>query len=334
MFYSRPNLPQLGLDLVEVSGGLGEPSEYWGVTADRREIHLHYDCGRLSISASADRDRPAEELLSASIGPALHGDILLEQMCELADITIGGERPFLSEADRRNAAEKAWILDWSGRTTYWVREVLVTEEGGRRLERELAAVFPGLKILEVDWDWDDPKPRRRFLPRKTISQCRRSALFGFDVDESCFARMMTRDHVTLAELDEVFAHHLTFRFRWNDRPAGHALAAEQQINARCGIVTPDSELLGEFETKFATDDEQGHAYVRRLNEAIEHCFSNWVEGIDLGTGETIRGPRALNWYSHDLRDWCAAAPHRYLFSVKGRAENRRDIGVRACFAPV
>ena len=36
MFYSRPNLPQLGLDLIEVSGGIGEPSEYWGVTADRR----------------------------------------------------------------------------------------------------------------------------------------------------------------------------------------------------------------------------------------------------------------------------------------------------------
>jgi hypothetical protein len=329
MFYSRPNLPQLGLDLVDVSGGVGEPSEYWGVTADGREIHLHYDCGRLSISASADRDRPAEELLNASIGPAFHGDILLEQMCELADITIGGERPVLSEQQRRNAAEKAWIFDWSGRTTYWVREVLVTEEGGRRLQRELAAAFPGMKTLEVDWDDDVPNPRRRFLPRRTISQCRRSAFFGFDADESRFARMMARDHVTLAELDEVFAHHLCFRFRWNERPVDHALAAKQP-----GIVTPESELLGDFETKFATDDEEGHAYVRRLNEAIEHCFSNWVEGIDLATGETIRGPRALNWYSHDLRDWCAAAPHRYLFSLTERAGKRRDLGVRACFAPV
>lgn len=330
MFYSRPNLPQLGLDLIEVSGGIGEPSEYWGVTADRREIHLHYDCGRLSISASADRDRPAAELVNASIGPALHGDILLEQMCELADITIGGERPILSEDERRNAAEKAWILDWSGRTTYWVREVLVTEEGGRRLQRELAAVFPGLKILEVDWDWDNPKPRRRFLPRKTISQCRRSAIFGFDVDESRFARMMARDHVNLAELDDVFAHHLSFRFRWNESCSDE----EGLTNMRRRIATPEGELLGDFETKFATDDEQGHAYVRRLNEAIEHCFSNWVEGIDLGTGETIRGPRALNWYSHDLRDWCAAAPHRYLFSLTERAGKRRDLGVRACFAPV
>ncbi|HET6160336.1 MAG TPA: hypothetical protein VFE34_18475 [Dongiaceae bacterium] len=334
MFYSRPNLSQLGLDLIEVYGSIGEPSEYWGETADGRAIHLHYDYGRLSISASADRQRPAEDLLNASIGPALNGEILLEQICDLAGITIRGERPTLSEDERRNAAEKAWILDWSGRTTYWVREVLVTEEGGRRLERELAAVFPGLKILEVDWDWDAPKPRRRFLPRKTISQCRRSALFGFKVDESRFARMMTRDHVTLAELDEVFAHHLSFRFRWNDRRAGHSLAAEQLINAQRAIVTPESELLGDFETKFATDDEHGHAYVRRLNEAVEHCFSNWVEGIDLGTGETIRGPRALNWYSHDLRDWCAAAPHRYLFSLTERAGKRRNLGVRACFAPV
>jgi hypothetical protein len=183
MFYSRPNLPQLGLDLVEVSGGPGEPSEYWGTTADGRAIHFHYDYGRLSISASADRRRPAEELLNASIGPGLNGDILFEQICELAGITIRGERPILSEDGRREAAEKAWILNWSGRTTYWVREVLVTEEGGRRLERELTAAFPGLKILEVDWDGDAPKPRRRFLPRKTISQCRKSVIFGFGVDE-------------------------------------------------------------------------------------------------------------------------------------------------------
>ena len=330
MFYSRPNLRQLGLDLVEASGDIGEPSEYWGETADGRAIHLHYDYGRLSISASADRDRPGEDLLSANIGPGLHGDMLLEQICDLAGVTIRGERAILSEDERRQAAEKAWILDWSGRTTYWMREVLVTEEGGRRLERELAAAFTGLKLLEVDWDRDAPKPRRRFLPRKTISQCRSSVIFGFDVDESRFARMMARDHVTLAELDDVFAHRLSFRFRWNDGPSDK----ERLVNARRGIATPESELFGDFETKFATDDDQGHAYVRRLNEVIDHCFSNWVEGVDLGTGETIRGPRPINWYSHDLRDWCAAAPHRYLFSLTERAGDRRDIGVRACFAPV
>lgn len=334
MFYSRPNLPQLGLDLVDVYGGIGAPSEYWGETADGRAIHLHYDYGQLSISASADRQRPGEELLNAPIGPGLNGDILLEQICDLAGITVRGERPTLSEGERRKAAEQAWILDWSGRTTYWVREVLVTEEGGRRLERELAAAFPGLKILEADWDDDSPKPRRRFLPRKTISQCRKSVIFGFGVDEERFARMMTRDHVARAELDEVFAHHLGFRFRWNDRSSGDSLAVTQLSNTRRGIATPESDLLGDFETKFATDDELGHAYARRLNEAIEHCFSNWVEGIDLATGDTIRGPRAINWYSHDLRDWCVAASHRYLFSLTERAGQRRDIGVRACFAPV
>lgn len=332
MFYSRPNLPQLGLDLVEVSGSVGEPSEYWGETADGRAIHLHYDYGRLSISAGADRHRPAEDLLNANIGPGLHGDMLLEQICDLAGITIRGERPTLSEDERRKAAEKAWILDWSGLTTYWVREVLVTEEGGRRLARELAAAFPGLKMLEIDWDED--APRRRFLPRRTISQCRRSVTFGFDVDEDRFANMMLRNHVTLAEFDEVFAHHLRFRFRWNDARSNDSSADELQINARRGNSMPEGELLGDFVTKFATDDEQGHAYALRLNEAIDLCFSNGVEGVDLGTGETIRGPRAINWYSHDLRDWCAAAPHRYLFSLTEREGGKPDIGVRPCFAPV
>jgi hypothetical protein len=148
-----------------------------------------------------------------------------------------------------------------------------------------------------------------------------------------FTRIMARDHVTLAELDEVFTHHLNFRFRWNDARSGDVVA-EEKVSARRGIATPEGELLGDLETKFATDDEHARAYVRRLNEAIEHCFSNWVEGVDLGTGETIRGPRALNWYSHDLREWCAAASGRYLFSLTERAGNRRDIGVRACFAPV
>ena len=50
MFYSRPQLPQLGLDLAEVDGGLGRPSQYRGRTTDGRAVRLGYDRGKLSVA--------------------------------------------------------------------------------------------------------------------------------------------------------------------------------------------------------------------------------------------------------------------------------------------
>jgi hypothetical protein len=331
MFYSRPDLPQLGLDLAEVDGGLGRPSQYRGRTADGRPIFLTYDNGKLSIVTDDHDKRLGEELVSRQIGPSFNGDMLLEQICDLTGITLRGEKPVLSEETRRAAAEKSWVLDWSGKTTYWIADLQVTEEGGRRLIDELAAAFPDMRVLEVYWDYRGKEPRRRYIPRKRISQCHRSALIGFGVDEAKLAEMFQREHVKLADLDGVFAHYLDFQFDWNREGtpnAGERVSAKY----RRPLATPDAPLTGCIETQFTTDDPQGKAYADLLVRTVHSCFSSWVEEIDLASGETIARPKSGNWYSSDLREWCAATSGRFITCGMDRAG--RDIGVRACSAPV
>ena len=111
MFYSRPNLRSLGIDVVKIDGGGSCPAQFEGETADGRHVYIRYRGGRFSVDCGEGWG------INASIGPYLHGSMLLEQACDLAGITVRGERLTLSEEKFREAAEQEWILDWSGRTT-------------------------------------------------------------------------------------------------------------------------------------------------------------------------------------------------------------------------
>lgn len=329
MFYSRPQLPQLGLDLVEVDGGLGRPSQYRGRTSDGRPIFLAYDNGWLVVATEDDRNRLGEELLSVQIGPNFNGDMLLEQICDLTGITLRGEKPALSDETWREAAERSWVLDWSGRTTYWVRNLHLSAEGGRHLARELAETFLDMRILEVHWDHGGVESKRRYIPRRSISQCRRSALFGFGADPDKLQAMLARSHVPLAALDEVFAHHVDLQFSWGGDSDQSAIAA---LGARHGrrLALPEGQLQASIETQFATGDAAGRAFAQRLIEVMQRCFSPWVEEVDLATGEALGAPKQSTWSSFDLRDWCAASPDRFLDFYSFA---KRDIGIRACTAP-
>lgn len=326
MFYSRPALPQLGLDLVEVDGGLGRPSQYRGRTTDGRSVVLGYDRGRLFVATEDGKDGLGRELFSAQIGPRFNGDMLLEQICDLAGITLRGEKPVLDPETWRDAAERSWVLDWSGNTTYWVGDLQVTEEGGRRLATELARAFPDMRMLEVHWDYSGADGKRRYLPRRAISQCHRAALFGFGADEAKLARMLTREHVALAELDEVFAQYLDFQFEW-DQVADRT---PPRLKSGGRLELLETALGGSLETQFRTGDARGAEITDRVLRVLRSCFSAWVEEVDLATGESL-SVRPAAWHSHDLRDWCVAAPNRFLGCRKDATG--REIGLRASGAP-
>src|SRR6478736_5784447 len=73
MYLSRPNLKPLQLDLATLEGGGSCPAEFFGETTDGQEVYVRYRNGWLSVQ------RGEETLLKASIGPGLHGEMLLEQ---------------------------------------------------------------------------------------------------------------------------------------------------------------------------------------------------------------------------------------------------------------
>jgi len=352
MYYKRPNLPQLGIDLVEAHGGGSCPSQFYGRTADGRQIYMRYRNGWLEIWEGTDSDLFQRELLRAEFGPPFDGDILLEQVCDLAGITIRGEKQFLSDAEWRAAAQEGPVMDWSGRTTYWARDVLISPEGGERLAGALAAAFPDLLILESIW-LQDPL-RRVFQRRKTVGECKNGALFcwGAQAQKSRWPawlgggahdrkrkRLIAGEQVEIADLDRLFKHYLSMRIQWNDLPP------RRDWRESLGVETPEAdrmpdhielprfELLSGFKTKFATADPDGARIVQQLVEIIDQCFSTWAEDVDLETGKVVGGPREMRWYSHDLRDWCEAAPNRFLFWHPPKEDLPYKIGVRPCRAP-
>ena len=133
MFYSRPQLPQLGLDLAEVDGGLGRPSQYRGRTTDGRAVRLGYDRGKLSVAIEDGPDGLGRELISVQIGPRFNGDMLLEQICDLTGITLRGEKPRLSEEIRRELGRRV-VLKWNPK---WVYVLDDSGERGARIQRVL-----------------------------------------------------------------------------------------------------------------------------------------------------------------------------------------------------
>ena len=154
MFYTRPTLAPLGIDLCKIGGGGSCPAQFYGRTAEGRPTYIRYRGGRFSVSigdVGAPEHETPTKLLDAVIGPTLHGDMLLEQACDLAGLTVRGERLVLSDEKREAAAEKSNILDWSGRTTYWVRDLVMTEDAGRCFVETLARKVGEPVFFDVTW---------------------------------------------------------------------------------------------------------------------------------------------------------------------------------------
>jgi hypothetical protein len=154
MFYTRPKIQPLNLDLVDLRGGGSCPSQFFGRTTDDRPLYIRYRNGWLSANQGApgdDRGSEDQELVNILIGPVFHGDILMEQVCDILGLTLFGITPPFTEEDRVKAAEHSWILDWSGKKTYWEEQLQVTKEGGIRFVEALRSAFPDLRILEVLW---------------------------------------------------------------------------------------------------------------------------------------------------------------------------------------
>jgi hypothetical protein len=333
LFYTRPHLEPLGLDLATIDGGGSFPVQFYGRTVDDRPVYIRYrngwfsvECGEVGASEGETR-----VLLEANIGPHLHGEMLLEQACDLAGITVRGKRLVLSDEALRIAREKESILDWSGRTTYWVRDLLVTPEGGQALFERLAARHPDIRIVETWWERasnESRKMKRKRSLRDGVLECRGHVTFGIGVDRTRLDEVLGNDHSPVG-LDDAFAHTVHFTFHWADpiwsnttRPRFfETLAPEIFING--------SELGGRLITQFATADPQGRAFVESVVAVADACFDNRIETVDLATRQVVGTMTHHCWYSVDLRERCREQSGRFIgWWVEGTGEALRYLGFR------
>lgn len=274
MFYSRPNLPKLGIDLVKLEGGGMAPSQFEGKTADGRPIYIRYRGGYFSVQLGKPGQSvyEGEEILAADFGPGLHGAMLLEQACDLAGITINGSKPVLTLERWREASEEAAYLDFSGRSTYWIRDLSMSRQAGECLLERFKQRFPNLLMLEGSlvlierkspsiYDllpfMSPPKPmyQRRFRIREDMAGQVGGINFGIDPDMSAVNKLLKQEHVYLWQIDDAFRHKIYLNLSHN-KDFGAPLA---------------SGLRAQLTTRIETDDAEGRKFIAGVIKDVEAC---------------------------------------------------------------
>jgi hypothetical protein len=246
--------------------------------------------------------------------------MLLEQACDLAGLTVRGKRLVLSDDGYRNAVKDgARIWDWSGRTTYWVRDLVVTEDAAQRFVDTLARDIGDPVFFTVIREGDGL--RFRILPEYDACS------IGFGPDRQRLEALLSCDHLKIGDENAAFAHVLEFGGRW-DGPSSTP-RDDTKLFGR-PVMVPDWRLSGRMATRFATADSNGHAFAQAVIAIADAQFSNHFELWDISTASIVETIDYPVWYSLDLRDWAQAAPDRYLncFYKDRRFDPPRNVGMR------
>ena len=230
MFYTRPKIEPLNLDLVRLDGGGSCPSQFYGTTVDGQSLYIRYRGGWLSAHRGRQGCDPGsedEELADLRIGPDFHGDILLEQVCDLIGLTVRGIKPPFTEEDRVKATEQRPVLDWSGRTTYWQELLQVTKKGTERFVETLKAVFHDVRVLtweNADW---------KYTIRDSLENYQGDqAILGLYPDKVRLSSLLDADGCRIQDCKGLFSYMIRFQFDSNRRPDKEFFANYDQFNKR------------------------------------------------------------------------------------------------------
>lgn len=310
MFYTRPEISPLNLDLVRLDGGGSCPSQFFGTTADGDSLYVRYRGGWLSFSYRPGSQ--TEKFLEQRIGPRYHGDILMEQVCDLLGLTLFGTTPPFTEDDRVKAAEKRRILDWSGRTTYWEEELQVTKTGGERFVELLQTTFHDLCILEVEFH----ESKRRYVRRSSISECESMAVIGIGPIMTLVDDLLCSDDAKLADASCAFSAIIDFRFDWNRRSDREFYKNWENLNSRFFSAFGGEAILaernsGKISGEFSTSSPKAIEFVARLYEVIGACFSRRACWVD-PQGAVLQIVDKTSLHSRDLEVWCRQSTVNYI----------------------
>jgi len=336
MFYTRPILPELNLDLVEIRGGGFRDCRFWGTASDGRPIYIHYEAGELEIfeCSPAPDAEPQEVLLHAEIGPPWHGDITLEQVCDITGITVNGKRLTVSEEARRAAADRDPILDWSGRTAYWHQRLIATRRDMQNFIDALTRNRPDLRLLESVW----PKPIKdhSLVERSSLADCEVFIWLACGGNDDSLRRLLSQEHVRMPELEDAFPYLVEL---WPDvfiSPSRNRAPADEgffevespaRVDPACpDIHLPSRKLYAEIRGAFRLDNEESQEFINTVLAAASATFANEIERIDVASGEVIDTGECDAWFGHDVRDLCLAGPNRYVRSRYESVPVRRAIG--------
>ncbi|WP_342241183.1 hypothetical protein [Inquilinus sp. OTU3971] len=297
---TRPQLPQLGLDLLEPVSGDGR-FIFEGYTTAGRPYGIKYRSGFLQIWL----EKPEETLLQARIGPLYHGDMLFEQVCELAGMTINGRPAVVLQSRLEEMQEYGRYLDWSGATSYWERRFTVSKQGARCLGEAVSAAFPAAVPLKIQWEGQS----RRYHCLDSIETFE-GATFVIGGSSRDLERVLSASHVRMAEIQATFDHVI----QSNIIQPFVRRSAEEMSRAVGRPLELAETARGWIGTSVRSGNERDMRFLHDLASAAGHCFFTDVDEIDILDRKVLEHLSG-GWWSTDLFDWCRRSPDRYLSAV-------------------
>jgi hypothetical protein len=310
MFYSRPSIEPLGWDLAEF-----QPNgtfAFVGTTTDNRPVDIKYRNGWIQVwSGKPGAPSTDEDVLVAKIGPPYHGCMLPEQVCDVLGLTIKGQKPALSEERRLEAAEHESILDWSGRTTYWESFHHMFNDDVKLFIDDIMKAFPRSCLIQSEWFGGHKKRRYRQISFYLNSD--NDLTIGIGYDKQRLEKMLSAEHVTMRESNEVFLHKIDLRCmgRLNARTKSFIDSyGADKLDLKYQLMCPRTFDLW---THFLTKDEGERAFMNELLSIINKHFFKRYQIIDLQTRSVLKVRESDDVsYSISQRDWCLGDQNRYL----------------------
>ncbi len=314
MFTGKIELPKIALDLVEVSGGGSCPSQFYGTASDGEEIYIRYRGGGLSISKDGVGGKT---LYSETFGPRYHGDILMEQVCELTGITIKGENVQASPADfERAEANELSVRDFSGLTLYWDRYCHCSRTGLSPFVEKITQHYPDAFLLE--FRFGGAKPETCVIERRRhLAECD-----GFS-NFVAIARNehQLRDALRLRGRDALrtalasMRHVITLSHPWRAQLQSSDLSSDDMLihdYDHRGRKVLFGGAQSSLRANFPANDAAYRDFMVDVNGIFDECFANEIEIIDLQSGKKIRDDCSRDPYSPDLAMWCRSSNDRFL----------------------
>ena len=335
--FTPPKLVPLNLDLASLDGGGSCPAQYEGETHDGREVYCRYRDGYLSVTvasaAGADALRDGTCLLEECIGPPLHGDLSLGQLCHYAGITIAGVLPRLP-----TRAEKKMrpYFDLSGTTTFYDFHVASTIATARACLSRLQSQLPDASLVRLLRD-------ERF--RLIGAQLYHSA---DDVDDyGCLLLLGDRPSTKTLEslsdefgLEESFPEATVCNFSYHGfkrvpRPYDSTIADRiaERLAQNLQVAGQNSDCLHQslqLRASFPTGDAEHLIRVQALDRVLNDCYpmaDYLCFGLDGGERHPDREKRQP--IDPAIVDWIAGGEDRWYFVTSdGDRENPTFLGYR------
>ena len=269
-------------------------------------------CSSIDASVTGSQ-REAEEIASHCIGPIFDGSIYMAQACDLLGITSNGEKPKVPTREEllSYSPVHAGARDFSGMTTYWIGDFMLTRKSVEALIVELSATMPPITLLDTKYD---RQARKVYLQeRSRLLDCENSALVGIggdrvgdpETNRASIQRWRSR-----ANLEHVIRIALPWKGIGKRATCKRAGPFETQVMQSLGrriYVCPKG--FSQISTSFETGDPFGDKFV----SAIARCFTSEVEHIDLATNRALKPMNdSVVWHGNNMVRWCRARPDRYL----------------------